>query len=193
MATQEQRSKTTKAKLLTAFRNSFLERGFEATTMQQTLSETGLSKGAMYHHFRGKAEVIEALYEEEALGAIERAEAAAGASISALDHLLAMCLAWTEEVREPSVSKILFDVGPSALGFDKVRSIENQMALKRIEDLLHRAMDQGDADIADVPLTAGFINVLVGEAAIHQLRTGQDPRSTLKATLGAILDALRPD
>ncbi|MEO1657345.1 MAG: TetR/AcrR family transcriptional regulator [Pseudomonadota bacterium] len=192
MATQEQRSKTTKAKLLAAFRASFLERGFEATTMQQTLADTGLSKGAMYHHFRGKAEVIEALYEEESRGAIERAMASAGEAGSPLVRLRDMCLAWTKEVRDRDVAKILFSVGPSALGVDKAREIENGLGLKYIEELLQEAVDAGDIALADPRLTASFINALVGEAAIHYIRTKNDPREALGQTLDAVLGLVSP-
>ena len=61
MVTQQQRSDSTREKLLAAFRAAFLKWGFERTTIQSVLTETGLSKGAMYHHFRSKSEIIEAL------------------------------------------------------------------------------------------------------------------------------------
>lgn len=46
-----------------------LEHGLDATTTDAVLSETGLSKGAMYHHFRSKTEIIEAVYRMESHGA----------------------------------------------------------------------------------------------------------------------------
>ncbi len=72
MATQQQRSDTTKALLLNVFRACVIERGYSDTTLQTVLSATGLSKGAMYHHFVGKAEIMRALYTEESRKTFER-------------------------------------------------------------------------------------------------------------------------
>ncbi|WP_394922628.1 TetR/AcrR family transcriptional regulator [uncultured Robinsoniella sp.] len=42
----------------------FLEKGYEATTIQAILDELGdLSKGAIYHHFKSKEDIIEAVIE----------------------------------------------------------------------------------------------------------------------------------
>ena len=37
------------------------EKGFDATTMQDIMARSGLSKGAIYHHFKSKEEIMQAL------------------------------------------------------------------------------------------------------------------------------------
>ena len=39
----------------------FMEKGYEQTTIQDIVNELGMSKGAIYHHFKSKEEIIEAL------------------------------------------------------------------------------------------------------------------------------------
>ena len=39
----------------------FLEKGFEKTTTQEIVDETGLSKGALFHHFKSKEDILAAV------------------------------------------------------------------------------------------------------------------------------------
>ena len=50
----------------------FIERGYDATSISHIISRAGISKGAFYHHFQAKEDLIEALatrYAEEAAAA----------------------------------------------------------------------------------------------------------------------------
>lgn len=40
----------------------FTEKGYDHTSLQDIISETKLSKGAIYHHFSSKEEIFEAMY-----------------------------------------------------------------------------------------------------------------------------------
>ena len=51
-------------RILDAATKLFLEKGYENTTIQDIVNELGdLSKGAIYHHFKSKEEIIEAVGE----------------------------------------------------------------------------------------------------------------------------------
>ncbi|GHE98410.1 TetR/AcrR family transcriptional regulator [Streptomyces fumanus] len=50
--------------ILDGAKRSFTRNGFHATSMQDVLTETGLSAGAVYRYFRGKDELIEAVASE---------------------------------------------------------------------------------------------------------------------------------
>ncbi|MEB2299030.1 TetR/AcrR family transcriptional regulator [Lysinibacillus xylanilyticus] len=39
----------------------FLEKGYEQTTIQDIINELGMSKGAIYHHFKSKEEILQAI------------------------------------------------------------------------------------------------------------------------------------
>lgn len=39
----------------------FLKKGYEQTTIQDIINELGMSKGAIYHHFKSKEEILEAI------------------------------------------------------------------------------------------------------------------------------------
>lgn len=50
----------------------FLQKGYKAVTMQDILDATGFSKGAIYHHFKGKEEIFEAAVRFFFAGGISR-------------------------------------------------------------------------------------------------------------------------
>ncbi len=191
MATQKQRSDATRAILLKAFRTSFLKNGFEGTTTQAVLTQTGLSKGAMYHHFRSKTEIAEAIYADESKSTIERALRKGAEEGGPLAQIKAACLAWTQEVQVPSVSKILFEIGPKALGPEKAKAIEDSFSLNRIERLLNKAIAQGEIAATDAKLIAAFLNALVEETALHHLRTGKTSLDVLDRSIQALFDSLQ--
>ena len=58
---QQEKSLLPRNKILEASGALFAEKGFDATTMQDIILRSGLSKGAIYHHFRSKEEIMQAL------------------------------------------------------------------------------------------------------------------------------------
>lgn len=55
-------------KILEVSRRLFMERGYDQTTIEDIIRELGMSKGAIYHHFKNKEEILyqvcENCYEE---------------------------------------------------------------------------------------------------------------------------------
>lgn len=48
-------------KILSVSAKLFIERGYDKTSIQDIIKELGMSKGAIYHHFKSKEEVLEAI------------------------------------------------------------------------------------------------------------------------------------
>lgn len=55
----------TERRILDAARRLFAEKGYEKTSVQDIISATGLSKGAVYHHFRSKEAILDRLNDDE--------------------------------------------------------------------------------------------------------------------------------
>jgi AcrR family transcriptional regulator len=56
------RSADTRARILEAALDLFSEQGFEGTTLQQIADRLGLTKAALYYHFRSKDDLLWALH-----------------------------------------------------------------------------------------------------------------------------------
>ncbi|MGT2906761.1 TetR/AcrR family transcriptional regulator [Streptococcus dentiloxodontae] len=62
---QKEKSLQTQLKIKKAALDLFTQRGYKETKMSDIVSSSGLSKGAVYHHFRSKEEILEQVITEE--------------------------------------------------------------------------------------------------------------------------------
>ncbi|SMG18213.1 TetR/AcrR family transcriptional regulator [Paenibacillus aquistagni] len=51
--------------ILTVSAKLFTEKGFEKTSIQDIIDALGMSKGAIYHHFKSKEDILEAVMEKQ--------------------------------------------------------------------------------------------------------------------------------
>ena len=63
-ATSIKKSEVTRARILDAALTSFLEAGYEQTTVALIRERSGVSNGALFHHFPTKEAIADALYVE---------------------------------------------------------------------------------------------------------------------------------
>ena len=62
---QEIKSKRSKDQIIQVALSLFSNKGYNETTMADLVAATGLSKGAVYHHFKSKEEILQLLMEKE--------------------------------------------------------------------------------------------------------------------------------
>src|ERR1700689_1584800 len=72
----------------------FAERGYEATSIDVVLQESGASRGSLYHHFKGKDALFEAVLEAVETDVGRRTMAAAAGGSGPAAALRAGCLGW---------------------------------------------------------------------------------------------------
>lgn len=193
MPSQQQRSDATRERLLAGFRTALLDGGLEAATTAVVLAQAGLSKGALYHHFAGKADIVEAIYRAESHGAIHRAVARVDARLAPIDQLKRSCAAWLDEIAKPDVARILFHIGPAALGSRRVMAIENELSLVLFEALINEAAAAGDIAIARPALAAQLINAMVAEVAMKRPADRLIAARVIDPVVDAILAGLSDD
>jgi AcrR family transcriptional regulator len=90
-----------RAELLDCAQRLFMQKGYERTTINDVIAETGLSKGAFYHHFRAKEDLLEAItrrFGEQAIAqvAIVQGDGSLNA-LQRLNQLLAVSREWKIE------------------------------------------------------------------------------------------------
>jgi AcrR family transcriptional regulator len=77
-----------RAELIECAQRLFLEKGYERTTINDVIAATALSKGAFYHHFRAKEDLLEAIAARFAQQAVDQTAAVGGdAALDALQRL----------------------------------------------------------------------------------------------------------
>jgi TetR/AcrR family transcriptional repressor of nem operon len=71
---KKSRGESTREKLLDAAKDLVMDKGFAGTSIDDILRATDMTKGAFFHHFKGKADLARELVKRYALGDLEMFE-----------------------------------------------------------------------------------------------------------------------
>ncbi len=134
------RTRATREALLAAARESFVRKGFAATSTPEIVAMAGVTRGALYHHFKDKSELFRALLEEEAGAVALEIEAAADATLSAREALMAGALAYLDAMTVMGRTRLLLIEGPAVLGIAAMRVLDEANAERTLVQGLAAAM-----------------------------------------------------
>jgi AcrR family transcriptional regulator len=190
------RSEATRRQLLTAARGLFGARGYADVGTEEIVRAAGVTRGALYHQFRDKADLFAAVAEEVEGEIAERiAAAAAGGAAEPLAALRAGARLFLDACAEPEVERIILLDAPAVLGWEAWRDLASRYGLGLVQFGLQSAMDAG-AIIPQpvVPLSHVLIGAL-DESALYVARA-EDPaaaREQCAAIFDRILRSITPD
>jgi AcrR family transcriptional regulator len=186
---QEQRSRATRDGLLHAARALFAERGYAGVGTEEIVRAAGVTRGALYHQFRDKEQLFEAVFEQVEAETTQRiAEGALAAASGPVAALRAGARAFLAVCAEPEIERIILLDAPAVLGWERWREIGFRHGLGLIVGVLQAGMDAGA--IAQQPITP-LAHLLLGamdEGALYIARA-QDPE-TARAEVEQIIDRL---
>lgn len=97
----------TRALLIEAARALFTELGYGATSIEDIIRQAGVARGALYHHFPGKAALFQAVYDVVEGDVISRVTAAAMAENSPWDRVTAGLSAFLDACLEPAFRQVV--------------------------------------------------------------------------------------
>ncbi|HEV3280847.1 MAG TPA: TetR/AcrR family transcriptional regulator [Acidimicrobiales bacterium] len=156
----------TRRALLATARQLFAESGFRATRTEEVVQRAGLTRGALYHHFRDKEDLFRAVFEEvsgEVAQLLHRRSA--DASSSAWDLFRANSEVYLDAAStNPAYRQIVLVDGPAVLGWT-VWSERGDGPNHKIVEYLRDAIDEGVLEPQPVEPLAHLLSALgVGSA-----------------------------
>lgn len=138
----------------------FLEKGYEHTTVQDIVDNLdGLSRGAVYHHFKSKEEIANAVTRN--LGRGQSPDIPSQKGASALEKMKAMVIG---SMRQEDIQQVF--VTPEAL-LKNPKFLSNhlntcfQYAIPQLAALLQQGNEDGSMQVQDIPATAEMLTVLL--------------------------------
>ncbi len=191
MPTQSERRETTRGAIVSAATQLFAERGFDQTSIADILDLAGISRGALYHHFAAKEDVFAAVFMMTSAEAIRQAARRIPPNAAPLDALLAGCLGWLDAVKDAAIHRILFIDGPTALGWEKARMLEEDTSLRLMRLGVMRAVEAKEIEVASIDLFARLLNGLLAEAALTLQGASAARRRDVRALITAMVKGLQ--
>jgi AcrR family transcriptional regulator len=141
--TQRERSDATTTDLVTAARELFAQDGYAGTLLDDVVARAGVTKGALYHHFKGKRELFEAVYAREQVALAKIVHRAYANEDDRWEGLHAGCRAYFEACLDPGVQRITLLDGPAVLGWERVREIEDRHTTAGLRMGLEASVEHG--------------------------------------------------
>lgn len=183
---QPERAATTRAALLDAGRALFTEYGAAHVSTEQIVAAAGVTRGALYHHFRDRDDLFRAVFEQLEAGLAEELGPVLDGSepANALAAFLDVC-------ERPEVRRIALTDAPAVLGWQQWREIEMRHGLGMIVTRME-ALAEAGAPLAAPPAVLApmlFSATLEGALLIAAADDPRRVRAEVEHTLGVLLAA----
>ena len=190
-----EQSEATRAALIAAARKLFAERGYADVGTEEIVRAAGVTRGALYHHFAGKLQLFEAVYEELERELVEAvAKAAELQTSNPLEVLRIGAQAFLDACEDPAIERIALLDAPAVLGWERWREIGMRYGLGIVQATLQAAMDARLIDEQPVTPLAHMILAAIDEGAMLVARADDDgrTRAAVGESVARFLNALGP-
>ncbi|MCM3180673.1 TetR/AcrR family transcriptional regulator [Cytobacillus horneckiae] len=180
-------------KLLITARKHFTEKGYANTTLEGIVTETNMTRGALYHHFKHKKGLFLHIFDLVQKEVGERVEKEALKSEDSWQQLLLGCQAFLSAVVEEQNLKILLIDGPAVLGWDVFRLIDEQNSMRHLREQLQDMKNQGYLKPLSVDAMTHCLSGAMNEAALW-IAGNPDDKNALEdaiATITKLLEGLK--
>jgi len=154
------RSEATRHELTSAARRLFGAGGYAAVGTEEIVQAAGVTRGALYHHFRDKSDLFATVAETvEAEVTAQIAEQALSAGPDPIEALRLAARTFLELSADPEIERILLVDAPAVLGWAAWRELGNRYGFGLVQSTLQAAMDA--EAIARQPVVA-LAHALIG-------------------------------
>jgi AcrR family transcriptional regulator len=180
----------TRGQLIEVATRLFAEHGYEDTSIEAVLTAAGVSRGALYHHFSGKDALFEAVVQSVEDGITAELTAAMQGISGAVAMINAGALAWIDLAGDPVIQRIVLTDGPSVLGWERWRTMDEQYAVGAMRELLQAVCDEGNLAPELVNSFAHMILAALDEIAVVIARA-EDHEAAMAEGRVAVSELLR--
>jgi AcrR family transcriptional regulator len=161
------RGDQTRRDLVDAGRALFVEKGFFNTSIGDLVITSGVgTRGAFYHHFKDKAELFRAVFEEVERDLTLRSLASPPPGTDPWERLSAGLHGFLESALESEVQRVMLLDGPVVLGWQTLRAIEEGNSVALINEMVREAIAEGVIDDQPVGELTHMVIAALEEAAL---------------------------
>jgi AcrR family transcriptional regulator len=161
------RGDRTRRDLIDAGRALFVAKGYFSTSIGDLVTASGVgTRGAFYHHFKDKAELFRAVFEEVERDLTLRSLASPPPGADAWQRLTGGLHDFLEAALEPEVQRVMLVDGPVVLGWQTLRAIQQDNSIAMINEVIREAIAEGAINDQPVAELTHMLVAALEEAAL---------------------------
>ena len=192
---REEAVDATRAALMASAEALFAEKGFAATSLDEVVSNARVTKGALYHHFRGgKRELFEEVFQEVDRRLAERIAAGVPPDATPWQLVESGIDAYLQACTDPVVRRIMFQEGPVAMGWTRWRELDGCASRELLSLAVATLLEAGEIRPQPVGLLTRLLFTTLGEAgmSVADAEDQESARAQARDLLLALVEGLRP-
>ena len=189
MSRKVEQGQATRRELVAIATRLFVAHGYHGTSIDAVLTEAGISRGALYHHFDGKDALFEAVLDQVEHDVAERVAKAARGIDDPVEALRAGCHAWLRLACDPTIRRVALTDAPSVVGWEKWREIDERYAFGMLKATLGAVAAQGRTRQELVEVLGHMLLAALAEVALFIARA-KDSKAAIRTGQSAVDELL---
>lgn len=180
-------------KMVQVARDLFSRYGYANTPTEEIVHQAGVTRGALYHHFKGKQDLFLAVFEEAQQEISARIVEAAEAAGTPWEALTAGCQGFLAACMDPQLQQIVIIDAPAVLGWEMWRQIDSKHGLNDLKQALRDLSEAGLIKPLPLEALAHLLSGAMNEAVLWIAQAERPDQALGEATeaLNTLLAALR--
>lgn len=176
--------------LVEAAHELFMERDYEQVSTAEILARSGLSRGALYHHFPTKLDLFRAVFMASERRVIDRIAAAAPASASPFELLLALARGYLRAAEtDAELQRIGLGQSRAVLGWEGWRAACTELGIGAALAVVAAAIEAGELPPRDPETTAiVLLGAMIDAATL--IAVAEDRAAARERSEAVIVDLL---
>lgn len=191
--TNAEYSAQTRRQLIDAARKEFAQAGYAGASTERIVTAASLTRGALYHHYRDKRELFDAVFTEIEREIAERIERRSARKRNAFDALVAGCDAWLDACLDEEIRRIVLLDAPAVLGWRRWMEIDAEHGAGLLREGIETCVEAGLLVDVDVTTLTHLLSGGMNEVALFLAQSADASRArrTVGRTLHSLLEGLR--
>jgi AcrR family transcriptional regulator len=170
--TKVEQSIQTRALFIRVARQLFAQQGYASTSTEQILAQTNVTRGALYHQFKNKADLLRAVCEQIQAEIYQEILLAAKGATDSFQALLLGCDAFLDAAAKSDVRRILLLDAPAALGWEEWNRIDREHGFGLLVEGMKQAIADGHFKTQSAEALATMINGAMNEGVVWAVQSG---------------------
>jgi len=170
----------------------FSTKGYKKTSTEEIVSKVGVTRGALYHHFRGKRDIFIAVFEKAQCAIKDFIINETKGITDPWQKLIKGNYAFLRGCIDPEIQQIVAVDAPSVLGWEVWRDIDRRYSTLLLKEFLEKLQDAGVIRPLPIePLTHAMAGAANGLALwLSEIKDTKEALEEAQSTMEVLFNAI---